>query len=144
MPLVMAAEPPHPRIAGRRIRVGLYDPRSDRVVVKLILPAGSDITLGGGEDATLRVPAWDEAPIRLLASGHQLHMEPGMRVHMCHDDGEARVQVDFDGLEQRGLCTPLTITVSKVNVTLPSGRVVYLKYLTESEPDWPREGKWSD
>jgi hypothetical protein len=73
-----------------------------------------------------------------------LHMAPGMHVHMCHDDGEGRLRAAFDDLERLGEVLPLAVAVSKVNVTLSNGLVVYVKYLAESEPEWPLEGMWRE
>lgn len=133
----------HQRIAGRRLRVGLYHDRTNQVVAKRVFAPGSDVTIGNGPDDGLTVPVWTNAPLRLISDGHFLHFGAGMRLHMCHDEGEHRVVGELQELIALGLTSPIRITVSKVNIRIQDGFTVFVKYLTKDEPDWPDSGAWS-
>lgn len=128
---------PSARIATRRLRVAVFDNDAGAVVAKAILDAGADVTIGGDSAARLVVPGWSGPMLVLIAQGHLLHVGPGMRLHMCHDDGEDRVVGEFDELIAQGLSFPIAVSVSKLNIRVRKGLSVFAKYLADDEPDWP-------
>lgn len=132
------------RISGRRIRAGVFDAAQARVVAKKLFPSGSDIVLSGLAGHGLVISDWPGPDLLLVSSGHLLQLSPGMRLHMCHDQGEDRIVGEFDELVARGLVLPLRINVSKVNVRVRGRLSVFLKYLATDEPDWPDAGDWSE
>ena len=59
-----------------------------------------------------------------------LHLASGMRMHVCHDDGEDRVpsaamSIDgedtFEELSARGMTFPLRLEVSKLDIRVRPG-----------------------
>jgi hypothetical protein len=133
----------HHRIAGRRLRIGLYDNRANQILAKKVFAPGSDVTIGKAPDDGFVLPTWSGSSLRLISAGQFLHLEAGMRLHMCHDDGEDRVVGEFDDLVALGLTPPIQITVSKLNIRIRDGLTIFAKYLTEDEPDWPESGPWA-
>jgi hypothetical protein len=121
------------RVEGLRLRVGVYSRLEDRVVAEKIFGPGSDVTIGGDSTASLIVPGWEGPPLRLLSAGINLHLEPGMRLHMCNDQGENRVLGTFEELAAGGVSFPLRITVSKLNIGVRDGISVFVKYLGDAE-----------
>jgi hypothetical protein len=113
------------RLAGRRLRVGVYVAKEDRVVAERVFEPGADVTLGGDAEAGLVIPGWVGPPLGLFTNGVLLHLEPGMRLHMCHDEGEDRVQGTFEELSARGILFPLRVTVSKLNIKVREGIAVF-------------------
>jgi hypothetical protein len=115
------------RIMGRRFKVGVYM-RDRGIVTERILEPGADVSLGGDERATLVVPDWFDPP-QLVIEGTRLHLEPGMRVNMCHDQGEDHVVGTFEELTAAGLTFPLEIIVSKLNITVRPNISLFVKFL---------------
>lgn len=111
----------------------MYVAEENRIVTERIFVAGSDVTLGRDADAGLVVSGWSGPPLRLISEGVLLHLEPGMRLHMCHDRGEDRVQGTFEELIARGVVFPLRVTVSKLNIRVREGTSVFAKYLADGE-----------
>lgn len=134
----------HPRIASRRIRVGVFDTRTDSIIAKAIFPSGSDIVLGGRRGDGLFIPNWSGARQLLISQGYLLHVHPGMRIHVCHDNGEDRLAGEYDELVARGIPLPIPLTVSKLNIRVRDGLSVFAKYLADDEADWPDSGKWGE
>lgn len=99
------------------------------IVVERTFDAGADISLGG-EAAGLVVPGWTGPTVLLMTGGNLLHLEPGMRLHMCHDNGEDRVVGTFEELAAKGITSPIQITVSKLNIRVRIS--VFTHYLAAS------------
>lgn len=104
------------RLAGRRLRVGVYSAHDNRIVAERTFDAGADVTVGGDESASLVVPGWSGPPLCIFSNGVNLHLAPGMRLHMCHDAGEDRVRGTYEELSEAGMTFPLRVTVSKSNI----------------------------
>src|ERR1700691_1730045 len=90
-------------VADRRICVAVSSHREERIVAEGTFEPGSDISLGlSSPEATLAVPGWTGRDLLLLSDGVSLHLGPGMRVVMCHDNGEDRIEGTFEELSARG------------------------------------------
>lgn len=133
----------HERIAGRRLRVGVFDSRAKLIVAKRIFDHGEDVTIGGDAGAALVVPGWSDGPLLLIAEGQLLHLAPGMRLHMCHDGGVDRVVGEYEELRASGIALPIPITVAMVNIRIRDGLSLFARYLAEDEPMWPESSDWS-
>ena len=125
------------RIAGRRLRAVAFNYHQNTIVAQTIVPFGEDLTVGRDATARLLVPNWSGPTLVLLSKDQRLYIARGMRVHMCHDDGEDRIVGEFDELVASGLAPPLLVTVSKLNIRVRDGLSVFAKYLRDDEPDWP-------
>lgn len=121
------------RVAGRRLRVGVYVASENRIVVERIFSPGANVTVGNDERAELVVPTWVGPPLCVLSDGVNLHLGPGMRLIMCHDEGEDRVDGTFDELTASGMTFPLRITVSKLNIKVREGVSVFAQYVPEEQ-----------
>jgi hypothetical protein len=130
----------HDPMVGRRFRVGvcLHTPRSATIVAEGTFGPGADLTLGADASAGLTVPGWEGGAVLLISEGTLLHLEPGMRLHMCGDGGEGRVKGTFEELAAQGMTSPIRITVSKVNILVREGISVYVNYLEEGAVPGPR------
>lgn len=124
-------EPIDSRLAGRSIRVTIT--YASEVVARATFAPGSDLTIGREATAALAIPEWSGEDLMLLSAGHLLHLRPGMRLHMCHDDGEDRVKGTFEELVAAGFSFPMRITVSKLNIRLNERTSIYALYLAEGE-----------
>ena len=133
----------HVRIAGRRLRVGIFDSRAVRIVAKRIFEPGDDVTIGGDARSAIVLPGWSDGPLLLIAEGHLLHLAPGMRLHMCHDGGVDRVVGEYEELLASGLVLPIPITVAMLNIRVRDGLSLFARYLAEDEPLWPTSSDWS-
>jgi hypothetical protein len=65
------------RVAGRRLRVGVYVASEERIVIEKIFAPGADVTIGGDERATLLVPGWAGPPMFVFSDALNLHLGPG-------------------------------------------------------------------
>jgi hypothetical protein len=115
----------HDRIAGRRLRVGVYVAKENSLVVERTFDAGADVTVGADESAALVVPGWVGPSLCVFSKGVNLHLGPGMRLHLCHDEGEDRVHGTFEELTDAGFTFPLRLTVSKLNIRVRDGVAVF-------------------
>ena len=120
--------------SSHRLRVGVSQ---DAVLVtEKVFDAGADVTIGGDESAALVVAGW-AGPTLLLILGEDrlLHLQPGMRLIMCNDDGSERVDGEFEELVAKGMVPPLQITVrSRLNIRVRKGISVFAHYLSEETP----------
>lgn len=119
------------RLAGRPIRVTITC--NSKVVARATFASGSDLTIGRGSTAVLAIPEWKGEDLMLVSAGHILHLQSGMRLHMCHDNGEDRVKGSFEELVTAGFTFPMPIPVSKVNVSINDNVSFYALYLAEGE-----------
>ena len=126
----------HARIAGRPLRVGVFDSRAQKIVFESIFPSGVDLIAGHDEGANLWLPSWVGPNALILSDGHLLHLAPGMRVHMCHDEGEDRVQGEYEELLAIGMTFPFPINVAGLNIRMQEGITLFGRFLTADEPDW--------
>lgn len=129
------ASPSEDRLAGRRLRVGVYSAQENRIVAERTFDAGADVTVGGDDSAPLVVPGWVGPPLCIFSNGVNLHLAPGMRLHMCHDEGEDRVQGTFEELTEAGMTFPLRVTVSKFNIRVREGFAVFAQYVPDASGD---------
>jgi hypothetical protein len=134
----------HSRIAGRRLRVGVFNSREQKIIAKRLFESGADVRIGADATEGLVVPGWTGETLLLISRGHLLHLGPGMRLHMCHDEGEDRVIGEFDELVASGVVSPIPINVSKLNIRVREGISVFATYLTDDQPPWPDSGDWKD
>jgi hypothetical protein len=104
-----AGSPTEDRLAGRRLRVGIYSAEERKVVVERTFDPGADVTVGADDGATLVVPGWVGPPLCIFSEGVNLHLGPGMHLHMCHDRGEDRIQGTFEDLVDAGIAFPLRL-----------------------------------
>lgn len=111
--------------------MGVYVTAENRFVAERVFDSGADVTVGGDASAALIIPGWVGSPLTVFSGGAYLHLGPGMRVHMCHDEGEDRVRGTFEELSARGFTFPLRVTVSKLNISLGNGVTVLVHYLPE-------------
>lgn len=127
------ASSPQLGIAGRRLRCGVWQRRGDAgsYVVERTFEPGSDITIGSDAAAGLVLPDWAGPKLLLIEGGDALNLEPGMRLHMCHDNGEERVEGTFEELVARGMMVPIRIAVSKLNIRVRDGISVLAHYLPD-------------
>jgi hypothetical protein len=119
------------RLASRRIRVGLKFPNSS--IADHVLAAGTDLIFGIGGPGVFAVPGWTGPDLCLISRGRWLALGAGMTLHMCHDDGEDRMQGSFEELSQAGVSFPLYINVSRLNIRVNE----LLSLLMEYTPDQP-------
>jgi hypothetical protein len=122
-------------MARRRLRVGVCRRVGETasIVAERIFEAGEDITLGGDATAGLAVPGWTGPSVLLIEGGDVLELEPGMRLHMCHDHGEDRVEGTFEELVAMGVSLPIRINVSKLNIRVRDDISVFAYYLPEED-----------
>ena len=114
------------RIAGRSIRALCFS--GNVLLLERTLPSGSDLILGHGPNATLRMPGWAAADITIISAGRLLWLGPHMRVTMCHDAGEDWLQGSYEELCAGGLLFPLEIRVSKINLKVSPGTGVIIEF----------------
>lgn len=119
------------RIAHRWMRVGVS--ANGTIIGEAGLAPGSDVRIGRGDNATVVVEEWPAEALTLISDGIYLHLQPGMSLHMCHDNGEDRVRGSYEELVSKGMCPPILINVSKLNISIGAGVSVFVKYLTNSE-----------
>ena len=119
------------RLAGRRIRLGLV--ARGEIVTELIAAGGTDVTLGAGDDALLRVPGWEGPNLLLIAHGRWLHLARGMSMLMGEPGFMARDGGTYDELEARGTQFPMYINVAMLNLRPREGVTVLVKYLRDGE-----------
>lgn len=117
------------RLEGRRIRVGVC--REATVIAEATLPSGADVTTGADATAALVLADWSGPNLVLISGGGLLHLGPGMRIHMCHDEGEDRVKASYEELVAQGVAQPIPITVSKLNITVDPRLSVFVQYMLE-------------
>lgn len=128
VPLTPGASPP------LRLRVGVS--QDAVLVIEKIFDAGTDVTIGGDPSAALVVTPWS-GPTLLLISGKDLllHLQPGMRLIMCNDDGSERVDGEFEELAAKEMVPPLQITVrSRLNIRVRKGISVFAHYVADEGP----------
>jgi hypothetical protein len=97
------------------------------LVIEKVFDARRDVTIGGDASAGLLVTPWT-GPTLLLISGDDLllHLQPGMRLIMCNDDGSERLDGEF-GLgtvaDTEVVTTPCreAVSVSRVPMTAEIG-----------------------
>jgi len=120
-------------MARRRLRVGVCRRVGETasIVAERIFEAGDDIVLGADASEGLAVPGWTGPAVLVIEGGDLLKLEPGMRIHMCHDKGEDRVVGTFEELVERGVPLPLRINVSKLNIRVRDDISIFANYLAE-------------
>ena len=117
-----------------RLRVGVS--QDAVLVIEKVFDAGTDVTIGGDASAALLVTPWS-GPTLLLISAKDLllHLQPGMRLIMCNDDGSERVEGEFEEFVTKGMVPPLQITVrSRLNIRVRKGMSVFAHYLADEAP----------
>lgn len=119
------------RLTGRQIRVGLKFPNTS--IADHVLAAGSDLIFGVRAAGVFAVPGWTGSDLCLISRGRWLALGAGMTIHMCHDDGEDRMQGSFEELSQAGVSFPLYINVSRLNIRV-NGLVSLLMEYTPDQP----------
>jgi hypothetical protein len=115
-------------IANRRIRIGVYAAAVQRLVAEATFESGADVSVGDA-DADVTIPEWRGPNIDLISAGTTLHLAAGMRLHMCHDNGEGRIAGTWEELAALGIHFPLTVNVSKLNIQVREGVSLYIHFL---------------
>lgn len=115
----------------RVLRAGLFlsRMRGKGPVAEVRLPLGTDLVLGGDEEATLRVPDWHGPPLRLISGNQELQLGPGMQVNMCAVDGTARLLGTYEELVERGETLPIPICMRRLNVSIGDDIAVLTEYV---------------
>ena len=121
-------------LATRRIHIGASV--KGVMVGDHILAPRSVLSVGAeGSGADIELPGWTDERFVVISGDPSplLHLRPGMRVHMCHDEGEDRLVGTFEELVRRGVPIPVPIRVSKLNIGVAEGTSLFVHYLAEGE-----------
>lgn len=114
------------RLGGRQIRIGISIDKGP--FVDHILGPDADIVFGTGGPGVLAVPGWTGPDLRVISQGRWLTLGPGMRVIMCHETGEDRMEGEYEELVAGGVSFPVHINVSRLNVRVRQGVVMLMEY----------------
>lgn len=87
--------------------------------------------IGDQSEANVKVPGWQRPMLSIISDGKMLNLGKGMRLHMCHDDGEDRVFGSYEELLDAGVKMPIEISCSKLNIRLDDEVAVYVMYIRE-------------
>jgi hypothetical protein len=118
------------KLANRRVHIAASV--SGVTVGDRILGPGSGVSVGPqGSNTEIELPNWTQPPLVLISGGRDpsLRLQPGMRVNMCHDNGEGRLVGTFEELVGRNIAMPIPIRVSKLNIRIAQGVSVFVHYL---------------
>lgn len=107
----------------------VYLVTEDRVEIERVFNPGDAVSIGSAPGASLLVPTWRGSTHLLLDGERFLHLGPGMRLHMCHDEGEDRLEGTYEELLAVGTAFPLHVNVSKLNMKVQEGISVFVKFI---------------
>jgi hypothetical protein len=119
-------------LARLPLHAAVYSNAAGGLIAERVFDPGSDVTIGTGPTDGLIVSAWVGPSLLLISRGILLHLQSGMRLNMCHDSGEDRVQGTFDELIAAGMTMPIRINVSRLNIALGNGMSVFAKYVSDA------------
>jgi hypothetical protein len=122
---------PEDSLGDRPFRVGVcvHSSADATMIEEQLFEPGDDVLIGMDANAKLVVPGWIGQSLLLISKGAFLHLEPGMRLHMCNEGGLDRVVGTFEDLVADGMVFPIRINVTMLNVRVRDGISVFVKYL---------------
>lgn len=116
-------------IAGRSIRVGVYDSEAKALIAEVTLPPGSSVILGSDTGCTVPLNVGLGVDrLEIVSDAGLLHFSSGMRINLSSDD-ETEVKADADELATMGITSPVPVRWTRIDIRVRPTLSVMIRYV---------------
>ena len=119
-------------LAGRNVRVGVYDSEAKAYVADVTLPPGSSVIVGSDTGCTVPVHLnLGIDRLEVVDEEARLHFAPGMRLHLAGDDPSTAVKGEASELAAQGIESPAPIRWTRISLRVRPTLSVLVRYVPD-------------
>ena len=116
-------------LAGRNVRVGVYDSEAKSYVAEVTLPPGSSVVVGSDTGCTVPLHlSFGIDRLVVVDDENKLHFAPGTRLSLTANDGDAPVKGDAEELAGAGITSPTPVRWTRISLRVRNNLAVLIRY----------------